>query len=166
MYESRHDDPGDDDRVSVVYRRRHGDKPRGECFEHVLTQRHESLVAFVGEKVDDAVQRPVPRPERDERVDHIARGADRGRALPPADGDLDDYLELEHRLGRVLDYAVIQPRLRRLYDWSALELGRPELSGLLFDGGPGYAWPPDDRAWKPPRLALTVRALATVTAAR
>ena len=92
-----------------------------------------------------------------------------GRVLPddyPAGGELEDYLQIEHRLGRVLDYAVIQPRLRRLYDWSARELDRPELSGLLFDGGPGYVWPPDDRAWKPPRLALTARALATVTAAR
>ena len=68
-----------------------------------------------------------------------------GRVLPdtyPADGELDeDYLQLEHKLGRVLDYAVIQPRLRPLYDWSARQLGRPELSGLLIDGIPAYEWP-------------------------
>ena len=54
-----------------------------------------------------------------------------GRVLPdayPADGELEDYLQLEHKLGRVLDYAVIIPRLRPLYDWSARELDRPELS--------------------------------------
>ena len=92
-----------------------------------------------------------------------------GRILPddyPADGDLDDYLELEHRLGRVLDYAVIQPRLRRLYDWSAMELDRPELADLLVDGGPAYAWPPEDRAWEPPPLASAARALKTLTAPR
>ena len=92
-----------------------------------------------------------------------------GRVLPddyPAEGELEDYLQLEHKLGRVLDYAVIQPRLRRLYDWSARELDRPELSDLLVDGGPAYAWPPDDRAWKPPRLAIAARALKTFTAPR
>ena len=92
-----------------------------------------------------------------------------GRVLPddyPAEGELEDYLQLEHKLARVLDYAVIQPRLRRLYDWSARELDRPELSDLLVDGGPAYGWPPDDRAWKPPRLAIAARALKTLTAAR
>ncbi len=88
-----------------------------------------------------------------------------GRVLPddyPAEGALEDYLQLEHKLGRVLDYAVIQPRLRPLYDWSARELDRPELSDLLVDGGPAYGWPTDDRAWKPPRLAIAARALKTI----
>jgi hypothetical protein len=93
-----------------------------------------------------------------------------GRVLPdayPADGELDDYLRLEHRLGRVLDYAVIIPRLRPLYDWSARELDRPELSGLLVDDAPAYVWPPDDReAWTSPRLRLVARALKTLTAPR
>ena len=94
-----------------------------------------------------------------------------GRVLPdkyPADGELDeDYLQLEHKLGRVLDYAVIQPRLRPLYDWSARQLGRPELSGLLIDGTPAYEWPAHDRhAWKPPRLPLASRGLRTLTAPR
>ena len=93
-----------------------------------------------------------------------------GRVLPdayPADGELEDYLELEHKLGRVLDYAVIIPRLRPLYDWSAQELDRPELSELLVDDAPAYVWPPDDRqAWKPPRPSITARALKTLTAPR
>ena len=92
-----------------------------------------------------------------------------GRVLPdayPADGELEEYLRLEHKLGRVLDYAVIQPRLRSLYDWSARELDRPELADLLVDGTPAYAWAPDDRdAWQPPRLRLA-RALETLTAPR
>jgi hypothetical protein len=93
-----------------------------------------------------------------------------GRVLPdgyPADGELEDYLRLEHRLGRVLDYAVIIPRLRPLYDWSARELDRPELSDLLVDDAPAYVWPPDDReAWTSPRLRLAARALTTLTAPR
>lgn len=93
-----------------------------------------------------------------------------GRVLPdsyPADGQLQDYLQLEHRLGRVLDYAVIIPRLRPLYDWSARELDRPELSALLVDEAPAYAWPPDDRqGWRPPRLAIAARALKALTAPR
>ncbi len=93
-----------------------------------------------------------------------------GRVLPdnyPADGELEDYLPLEHRLGRILDYAVIQPRLRPLYDWSARQLNRPELSDLVVDGTPAYAWPPQDRqAWKPPQLSIAARALRKLTAAR
>jgi len=92
-----------------------------------------------------------------------------GRILPddyPADEELEDYLQIEHRLGRVLDYAVIQPRLRALYDWSARELDRPELSDLLVDGGPAYAWQTEDRAWEPPRLAVAARALKALTAPR
>jgi deazaflavin-dependent oxidoreductase (nitroreductase family) len=93
-----------------------------------------------------------------------------GRVLPdeyPAGGDLEEYLQLEHKLGRVLDYAVIQPRLRSLYDWSARELGRPELADLCSEGSPAYAWPPDDRdAWAPPRLAIAARTLKGLTAPR
>jgi hypothetical protein len=93
-----------------------------------------------------------------------------GRVLPddyPADGELEEYLRLEHKLGRLLDYAVILPRLHPLYDWSARELDRPELAELLIDGTPAYAWPPDDRQpWTLRRLPVTARALKTLTAPR
>jgi hypothetical protein len=93
-----------------------------------------------------------------------------GRVLPdayPAAGELEDYLPLEHRLGRVLDFAVIQPRVRRLYDWSARELGAPELCDLVVEGVPAYAWPPDEvRPWTPPPLTVVPRALGALTAAR
>lgn len=106
----------------------------------------------------------------DPRRGTVARFLAMGRVLPdeyPADGELADYLQLEHRLGRALDYAVIFPRLRPLYDWSARELDRPELSGLLVDDAPAYVWPPDDRqGWEPPRLAFVTRALKTLTAPR
>jgi hypothetical protein len=93
-----------------------------------------------------------------------------GRVLPdayPAEGELEDYLELEHKLGRLLDYAVIQPRLRPLYDWSARQLDRPELSHLLVDGTPAYEWPAHDRhPWKPPRFPLAARGITALTAPR
>ncbi len=93
-----------------------------------------------------------------------------GRVLPvtyPADGELDEYLGLENKLGRVLDYAVVLPRLRPLYDWSAQQLDRPELCDLVIDGTPAYAWSPEDRqAWQPPPLSIAARALRSLTAPR
>ena len=41
--------------------------------------------------------------------------------------DVERYIADEQRLGRMLDYAVIAPRLQRLYEWSAEELGEPRL---------------------------------------
>ena len=93
-----------------------------------------------------------------------------GRVLPdryPAGGELEDYLRLERKLGRALDYAVILPRLRLLYDWSARQVDRPELSDLVVDGVPAYTWPADDREpWAAPRLPVVVRAVGTLTAPR
>jgi hypothetical protein len=93
-----------------------------------------------------------------------------GRVLPdayPAGGELEDYLPLERRLGRILDFAVIQPRIRQLYDWSARELELPDLSTLVVDGVPAYAWPPEShREWQPPRLSVVARAFKTLTSAR
>ena len=45
-----------------------------------------------------------------------------GRVLPdryPLGLDVERYIADEQRLGRLLDYAVILPRLQRLYEWSA-----------------------------------------------
>src|ERR687895_553733 len=41
------------------------------------------------------------------------------------------YIADEQRLGRMLDYAVIAPRLQRLYAWSADELEEPRLLELI-----------------------------------
>ena len=44
------------------------------------------------------------------------------RVLPdryPLDGMVETYLADEQRLGRMLDYGVIVPRVQRLYEWSA-----------------------------------------------
>lgn len=53
---------------------------------------------------------------------------------------------------RVLYYAVIGPRLDRLYEWSSVELAQPGLTDLFRDGTPVYCWPADDRqVWEVPR---------------
>ncbi|HEY6731640.1 MAG TPA: hypothetical protein VI039_11525 [Solirubrobacterales bacterium] len=93
-----------------------------------------------------------------------------GRVLParyPAEDDLDVYLQAENGFGRLLDYAVIQPRLRLLFDWSARELERPEIAELVIDGTPAYAWSPGDRKeWAPPSPSATARAMKAATAPR
>lgn len=85
------------------------------------------------------------------------------RVLPdryPLEGSLDGYVADEHTIGRLLDLGVISPRLPRLYAWSADELGIPQLSDLVCDAIPAYAWDPRERApWEPPptRLVRAVR---------
>lgn len=68
-----------------------------------------------------------------------------GRVLPDRypleDDDIAPYLADEHVIGRLLDYAVIAPRLQALYEWSAEALDEPGLLGLIDGGRPVYAWP-------------------------
>ena len=63
----------------------------------------------------------------------------------PLPDPLEEYLRMEAGIGRVLDYCVIRPRLQRLYEWSAAELGAPGLRELIDDGAPVYAWPVSER---------------------
>ena len=85
------------------------------------------------------------------------------RVLPnlyPLDGELDDYIADEHTVGRLLDLGVIVPRLTELYRWSADELRIPDVTDLVRDATPIYAWDPADREpWAPPprRLVRAVR---------
>ena len=92
------------------------------------------------------------------------------RVLPdryPLADDVERYIDAEQRLGRILDYAVIVPRLQPLYEWSAEELGEPRLLELVRDGSPVYAWPFEQRhVWRPPRMKLPVRVIERVTSAR
>ena len=92
------------------------------------------------------------------------------RVLPdryPLAHDVDRYIADEQRLGRILDYAVIVPRLQRLYEWSAEELGEPRLLELVRDGNPIYAWPFEQRhVWRTPEMKLAGRVLERVTRAR
>ena len=82
----------------------------------------------------------------------------------PLDHDIERYIAEEQRLGRMLDYAVIVPRLQQLYEWSAEELAEPRLLELIRDGNPIYAWPFEKRhVWRSPRMPFAARALALVT---
>jgi len=89
------------------------------------------------------------------------------RVLPdryPLDRDVDRYLAEEQRLGRLLDYAVIAPRLQRLYEWSAGEVLEPRLLELVRAGNPIYAWPFEERhVWRSRHLPFAGRALARAT---
>jgi hypothetical protein len=89
------------------------------------------------------------------------------RVLPdvyPLAGDLDSYIANEHTVGRLLDLGVIVPRLPALYEWSAGELGIPELAGLVDGATPTYAWDPADRRpWVPSPTRL-VRIMRRVVA--
>jgi hypothetical protein len=92
------------------------------------------------------------------------------RVLPdryPLEGEVEAYLVAENRLGRMLDYGVIGPRLQALYDWSARELGVPRLRELVRDGSPTYAWSYADRhIWRQARESLPLRVLRLATSAR
>jgi hypothetical protein len=92
------------------------------------------------------------------------------RVLPdryPLAHDVERYIADEQRLGRILDYAVIVPRLQSLYVWSAEELGEPRLLELVRDGSPTYAWPFEQRhVWRAPEMKLPVRVIERVTSAR
>ena len=89
------------------------------------------------------------------------------RVLPnryPLALDVERYIADEQRLGRMLDYAVIVPRLQRLYEWSAEELGEPRLLELVRDGNPIYAWPFEQRhVWRTPHMPFAARVLERVT---
>jgi hypothetical protein len=92
------------------------------------------------------------------------------RVLPnryPLALDGERYIADEQRLGRMLDYAVIVPRLEGLYQWSAEELGEPRLLELVRDGSPIYAWPFEQRhVWRSPNMPFAARVLERVTRAR
>ena len=89
------------------------------------------------------------------------------RILPdryPLPLDVDSYIADEQRLGRALDYAVIVPRLQRLYEWSAEELGESRLLGLVRDGSPIYAWPYESRyVWRAEHMPFLASVLERVT---
>src|SRR5262245_38519903 len=91
------------------------------------------------------------------------------RVLPdryPLALDVERYIAEEQRLGRMLDYAVIVPRLQRLYEWSANDLDERRLLELVRDGNPIYAWPIEQRhVWRTPNMTLAARALERITRA-
>jgi hypothetical protein len=60
----------------------------------------------------------------------------------------------------MLDYAVIVPRLQRLYEWSAEELAESRLLELVREGNPIYAWPfAEGHVWRSPHMPFAARCL-------
>lgn len=85
----------------------------------------------------------------------------------PLARDVEWYVADEQRLGRLLDYGVIVPRLQRLYEWSADELGEPRVLELVRGGNPIYAWPFEKRhVWRAPHMPFPGRVLERVTRPR
>jgi hypothetical protein len=65
---------------------------------------------------------------------------------------IEELIESENRLGRILDYTVIGARTDALYAFSAQALEEPRLLGLVRDGAPVYAWPYEKRhVWESAR---------------
>jgi hypothetical protein len=113
---------------------------------------------------------PLARVLADPRLGMAGAFLSLGRVLPdryPLEWDVESYLADERRLGRLLDYAVILPRLQRVYEWSAEELGEPHLLELVRDGNPIYAWPFEQRhVWRSPAMPLVGRVLERATRPR
>jgi hypothetical protein len=113
---------------------------------------------------------PLSRVLGDPRLGMVGAFLSLGRVLPdryPLALDVERYIADEQRLGRMLDYAVIVPRLQRLYDWSAQELGEPRLLALVRDGNPTYAWDYELRhVWRAPHMPFAARMLERATSAR
>ena len=81
----------------------------------------------------------------------------------PLQRDVHEYIAEENAFGRILDYGIIQPRLQRLYAWSAEELGESRVLGLVQEGSPVYAWPFANReVWAPARPPQSVRAMRRI----
>ena len=93
-----------------------------------------------------------------------------GHVLPdryPLAHNAERYIAAEHRLGRMLDYAVILPRGQLLYEWSADELREPRLLDFVRDGYPIYAWPLEERhVWRSGDMPIVGRLLELVTRPR
>ena len=113
---------------------------------------------------------PLGRVLGDPRLGMAGAFLSLGRVLPdryPLADDVERYLADEHRLGRLLDYAVIAPRIQRVYEWAADELGEPRLLELVRDGNTTYAWPYEKRdVWRSRHMPLTARVLERATRTR
>jgi hypothetical protein len=113
---------------------------------------------------------PVARVLGDPRLGMVGAFLSLRRVIPndyPLTRDVEWYIADEQRLGRLLDYAVIVPRLQHLYEWSADELGEPRLLRLVREGSPIYAWPYEQRhVWRTERLPFPGVVLERLTRAR
>jgi hypothetical protein len=112
---------------------------------------------------------PLARTLGDPRLGMAGAFLSLHRVVPnryPLTRDVEWYIADEQRLGRLLDYAVIAPRLQRLYEWSAEELGESRLLGLVRDGSPIYVWPYEKRhVWRAQHMPFVAAVLERVTRA-
>jgi hypothetical protein len=110
---------------------------------------------------------PLGRVLGDPRLGMVGIFLSLRRVLPdryPLDRDVEYYIADEQPLGRIFDYGVIVPRLQRLYEWSAEDLGEPRLLELVRDGNPVYAWPFELRhVWRSASLPRFAGVLERVT---
>ena len=83
----------------------------------------------------------------------------------PLDGStIEELLDAENYLGRLVDYAVILPRAPALYAHAAAELNEPQILEMLRDGRPVYAWPYDaGHVWTTAKAPLAMRTLRYLT---
>ncbi len=83
----------------------------------------------------------------------------------PLDGwGIQEILDAENYLGRLVDYGVILPRVQALYALAASTLNQPGLLDLIRDGAPVYAWPYEHRhVWATTRAPLLISTLARLT---
>ena len=113
---------------------------------------------------------PVGRVLGDPRLGMVGVFLSLRRVLPntyPLPLGVERYIADEQRLGRMFDYAIVAPRLQRLYEWSAEELGEPRLLELVRDGNPIYAWPYEQRhVWRSQPMPFAAGLLERVTRAR
>ena len=72
-------------------------------------------------------------------------------SYPIDEVDVEELIESENKVFRMVDYGVIAPRVDALYAVSAQALGEPRLLDLVRDGAPAYEWPAELRdVWEPP----------------
>jgi hypothetical protein len=113
---------------------------------------------------------PLARALGDPRLGMAGAFLSLRRVIPnhyPLARDVEWYIADEQRLGRLLDYAVLVPRLQRLYEWSAEELGNSRLLDLIRDGSPIYAWPYEKRhVWRALHMPFPGRVLERLTRVR
>jgi hypothetical protein len=63
---------------------------------------------------------------------------------------IEEVIDSENRIFRMVDFGVIATRADALYAAAARTLGEPRLLDLFSDGAPAYAWPTDQRqVWMP-----------------
>jgi hypothetical protein len=85
----------------------------------------------------------------------------------PLDGEtIEQILDSENYFGCLVDYGVILPHARAVYEQAASALNTPQLLDMLRDGAPVYAWPYEAReVWTTKRAPLAMRTVRKLTSA-